>query len=123
DLSHRRTLVYQLPNKPLVLKAIEEEAESKGISKEAARKRALKYADEIASNISYTNVRFLDVLLTWVWNKIYAGVSVHNLDILREVNKDNEIIYVPCHRSHIDYLLLSYVLYHNGFQLPHIAAG
>ncbi|WP_442903811.1 1-acyl-sn-glycerol-3-phosphate acyltransferase, partial [Gilvimarinus sp. 1_MG-2023] len=33
------------------------------------------------------------------------------------------MIYVPCHRSHIDYLLLSYVLYHNGLQLPQIAAG
>ena len=62
-------------------------------------------------------------LLTWVWNKIYDGVSVHNLNTLRDVSKDNEIIYVPCHRSHIDYLLLSYVLYHNGLQLPHIAAG
>ena len=123
DLSHRRTLVHQIPNKPLVLKAIEEEAVIRGISKEKARKRALKYADEIASNISYTNVRFLDVLLTWVWNKIYDGVSVHNLSTLRDVSKDNEIIYVPCHRSHIDYLLLSYVLYHNGIQLPHIAAG
>lgn len=123
DLSHRRTLVHQLPNKPLVLKAIEEEAKSKNISKEKARKQALKYADEIASNISYTNVRFLYVVLTWVWNKIYNGVSVNNIGVLREVSKDNEIIYVPCHRSHIDYLLLSYVLFTNGLQLPHIAAG
>ena len=123
DLSHRRTLVYRLPNRPLVLKAIEEEVKTKKISKEKARKRALKYADEIASNISYSNVRFLDVLLTWVWNKIYAGVAVHNIATLHEHSKDNEIIYVPCHRSHIDYLLLSYVLYHNGLQLPHIAAG
>lgn len=123
DLSHRRTLVHQLPNRPLVLKAIAEEAKTKKISKEKARKRALKYADEIASNISYSNVRFMDVLLTWVWNKIYAGVSVHNIATLHEHSKDNEIIYVPCHRSHIDYLLLSYVLYHNGLQLPHIAAG
>ena len=34
-----------------------------------------------------------------------------------------EIIYVPCHRSHIDYLLVSYFVYHNGFVPPHIAAG
>jgi glycerol-3-phosphate O-acyltransferase len=30
---------------------------------------------------------------------------------------------VPCHRSHIDYLLLSYVVYRNGLACPHIAAG
>ena len=28
-----------------------------------------------------------------------------------------------CHRSHIDYLLLSYVFYKNNIQLPFIAAG
>ena len=123
DLSHRRTLVHQILNKPLVVKAIAEEAENKNISKQKARQRAFKYADEIASNISYSNVRFLDVLLTWVWNKIYSGVQLHNVQRLRDVSQDNEIIYVPCHRSHIDYLLLSYVLYHNGLQLPHIAAG
>jgi glycerol-3-phosphate O-acyltransferase len=33
------------------------------------------------------------------------------------------VVYVPCHRSHIDYLLLSYVLYKNGLMPPHIAAG
>ena len=37
--------------------------------------------------------------------------------------QSHEIVYTPCHRSHIDYLLLSYVLYHNGLTPPHIAAG
>jgi glycerol-3-phosphate O-acyltransferase len=34
-----------------------------------------------------------------------------------------EIIYVPCHRSHMDYLLLSYIIYRKGFAVPHVAAG
>ena len=33
------------------------------------------------------------------------------------------MIYVPCHRSHIDYLLLSYVIFTRGLMPPHIAAG
>ncbi|MAQ99429.1 MAG: glycerol-3-phosphate 1-O-acyltransferase [Oceanospirillaceae bacterium] len=123
ELSHRKTLVHQIPNRPMVRQVINEEVE-KGEKNEAKlRAQALKYADEIASNISYTNVRFLDVVLTWVWNKIYQGTEVHNLNVVKEVSKDNTIIYVPCHRSHIDYLLLSYVLYYNGLQIPHIAAG
>jgi len=32
-------------------------------------------------------------------------------------------VYVPCHRSHMDYLLLSYIIYHQGYAIPHIAAG
>lgn len=35
----------------------------------------------------------------------------------------HEVIYVPCHRSHIDYLLLSYLLFRNGLTPPHVAAG
>ena len=123
DLSHRSTLVHQLPRKPLVLEAIEEEMKTKNISRKKANALALKYADEIAANMTHSAIRFLDIVLTWVWNKIYNGVNVYNIERLQSANKDNEIIYVPCHRSHIDYLLLSYVLYHNGLQVPHIAAG
>lgn len=123
ELSHRKTLVHQIPNRPMVRQVIQEEVEKGEKNELKLRAQALKYADEIASNISYTNVRFLDVVLTWVWNKIYQGTEVHNINMVKEVSKDNTIIYVPCHRSHIDYLLLSYVLYYNGLQIPHIAAG
>ncbi len=123
DLSHRSTLVHKIPSQPLVLAAIEEEMKTQNISRKKARALATKYADEIAANMTHGAIRFLDILLTWVWNKIYNGVNVYNIERLQNANKDNEIIYVPCHRSHIDYLLLSYVLYHNGLQVPHIAAG
>jgi len=33
------------------------------------------------------------------------------------------LIIMPCHKSHIDYLILSYVLYMHNFPAPHIAAG
>lgn len=123
DLSHRRTLVHRLIRKPMVKAAIENEMKEKGISYEKAAAKAIKYGDEIASNQSHSTIRFLDIVLTWVWNKLYNGVQVQNLEQLSTTYKDNEIIYVPCHRSHIDYLLLSYVLFKNGFVPPQIAAG
>ena len=71
----------------MVRQAIEDEIKENGLKREKLRRRALKYADEIASNISYTNVRFLDILLTWVWNKIYNGTAVHNIEQVKEVGK------------------------------------
>lgn len=82
-----------------------------------------KYVKEIAANFSPRMIRFLSSLLTRVWYKIYAGIEVNNLKHVRQMAKDHEIIYVPCHRSHADYLLLSYQLYHEGLAPPHIAAG
>ncbi len=123
DLSHRRTLVHTLIHKPMIKAAIEEHAAEKGISIQKTEALALKYGDEIASNQSHTTIKILSILLTWIWNKLYNGVKIKNIDRLADVFKDNEVIYVPCHRSHIDYLLLSYVLFKNGYVPPQIAAG
>lgn len=73
--------------------------------------------------MSYNVIRFLDVILTWLWNKIFNGVQVNGLEPVKKLAEDHEIVYVPCHRSHLDYLLLSYTLYYQGLNVPHIAAG
>lgn len=62
-------------------------------------------------------------MLSWFWNKIYDGIKVNNIEGVQKVAQGYEVIYVPCHRSHIDYLLLSYLLFKNGLTPPHIAAG
>ncbi len=80
--------------------------------------------EEIAANFSYEAVRLSDRVLSWTWNRLYQGINVHNAERVRQLAQDgHEIVYVPCHRSHMDYLLLSYVLYHQGLVPPHIAAG
>lgn len=123
DVSHRRTLVKGLLAAPLVRQAIAEEAEREHISEDKARHKALHYGNEIASDYTYTAIRFLEVLLSWFWNKIYDGIKVAHLEGVQQVAQGHEVIYVPCHRSHIDYLLLSYLLFRNGLTPPHIAAG
>ena len=123
DQSHRRILVNGLIHTPQIRKAIEAEASAREITLVEAEQKARKYANEIASDYSYPVVRFMDILLTWFWNKLYNGVSINNIDQVKELSQKNSIIYVPCHRSHIDYLLLSYVLYYEGLTPPHIAAG
>ena len=62
-------------------------------------------------------------VLTWFWTRLYDGVELHHFEQLQKVADGNEVVYVPCHRSHIDYLLLSYAIYYKGYAVPHIAAG
>ncbi|MFS2158667.1 glycerol-3-phosphate 1-O-acyltransferase PlsB [Pseudomonas sp. Pseusp122] len=123
DLSHRRNLVKALVDEPLVRQAILEESEREKIPESKAREQALRYGNEIASDYTYSAIRFLEVVLSWFWNKIYDGIKVSHIDGVKDVAPGHEIIYVPCHRSHIDYLLLSYLLFRNGLTPPHIAAG
>ncbi|MDF3008266.1 MAG: glycerol-3-phosphate 1-O-acyltransferase, partial [Enterobacter kobei] len=100
-LPARQDLFNKLLASKAIARAVEDEARSKKISHEKAQQNAVALMEEIAANF-----------------------SVHNAERVRQLAHDgHEIVYVPCHRSHMDYLLLSYVLYHQGLVPPHIAAG
>jgi len=123
DLSHRRTLVNHVLHDPSVRRVIAAEAGDSRAMLERTNYKARKYAEEIAAHISYTMIRLIERFLSWLWNRIYDGIVLNNVDRLHEVAKDHEIVYVPCHRSHFDYLLLGYIVYHQGLSIPHTAAG
>lgn len=123
-LPNRQAMFNKLLQLPVVLQAINDEAKAKNITQEKARKEAEKILNEIAADTNHTSLRIADRFLGWLWNKLYQGIEVENADRVRKLALEgHEIVYVPCHRSHIDYLLLSYVLYHQGLVPPHIAAG
>ena len=121
DLSHRRTLVKELLGTAPVQSAIQAEASTRGQA--STDRRARKIIDRLISDQSYRIVRFFNGLLTWLWQSLYGGIDVRNIELAKKATADHRIVYTPCHRSHMDYLLLSYVLYHNGLTPPHIAAG
>ncbi|MCX8661297.1 glycerol-3-phosphate 1-O-acyltransferase PlsB [Gilliamella sp. B2772] len=120
----RQEMLNKLLTNLALAEAIQEEAKSKHIGLDKAKKNALSLLNEIAANFSYRMLRVTDSVLTWAWNRLYQGLKVTNADPVRELAENgHEIVYAPCHRSHMDYLLLSYVLYRQGLVPPHIAAG
>lgn len=123
DLSDRRNVINKLMMTDTVKAAILTESIHKKISVGQAENLAKKYLDEIVSDYSYSTIRFADIALTKLWTQLYDGIEVHNFDMVRELSKDYELVYTPCHRSHIDYLLLSFVIHKRGLMVPHIAAG
>jgi glycerol-3-phosphate O-acyltransferase len=123
DLSHRRTIVARVLRARAVRAVVASEARDKHTTYRPGLLTARKYAFEIAANYSHPFVQILEKLLGRVWNRVYDGVRFNHAATLKDVSEGNEVVYVPCHRSHMDYLLLSYVIYHQGYALPHIAAG
>ena len=123
DISHRRTLVRSLSRDKVVREEIKAQSNGDLKKKRRLNKKAFKYANEICSDINYPIVRNLQRGLGWFWNKRYDGIHLRNLDKIKSIADDNSLVYVPCHRSHIDYLALSYILLEKGLMLPHIAAG
>ncbi|MGH8060916.1 MAG: glycerol-3-phosphate 1-O-acyltransferase PlsB [Pseudoxanthomonas sp.] len=123
DLSTRRLLVDKVLAAEPVREAIASQARRDNTKPEDAWKKAHAYAWEIAADYSNPVVRSASFLLSHVWNRIYDGMLVHHLDKFKEAAPGHEVVYVPCHRSHMDYLVLSYLLYERGIVPPHIFAG
>jgi glycerol-3-phosphate O-acyltransferase len=140
DLSHRRTMVAHIMRTQAVRHAVRAEMSARlerarGLRGRAqarqqrrARRRAVlltarKDAMEIAANYSQTFITIMASVLSRLWTRLYDGVDFEHVEKLHDIGDGAEIIYVPCHRSHMDYLLLSYVIYRKGFAVPHVAAG
>ena len=123
DLSTRRMLADQVLGAPAVKEAIADQARRDNSKAGDAWKKANAYFWEIAADYSNTVVRSASFALSFVWNRIYRGVLVHHLDGFKQEAPGHEVVYVPSHRSHMDYLLLSYLLYTHGVVPPHIFAG
>ena len=123
DISHRRTLVRKLLKNTAISAAISKRGKEENLSEYKATKIANNYLNEIVADRSYITIQILQRILTAFWNKFYSGIDVHFSEPLKQLALSHELVYVPCHRSHIDYLLLSYVIHHEGLAIPYIAAG
>jgi glycerol-3-phosphate O-acyltransferase len=87
------------------------------------RFRAHLYCREIFADCTQLTIEVMLRLLRAFWNRFYSGIGVYGIDRIREAALTRQLVYVPCHRSHVDYLLLSYVIYNENLALPYIAAG
>ena len=120
-----RTLRHEILTDPRTQRAISEVALESGQDIATLQKQAGDDLKEIAANFSMQVIKVMASILSVVWNQIYDGLEVdeRGLERVREVARESRIVLVPSHKSHVDYLLLSYVFYRQGLTPPHIAAG
>ncbi len=96
-----------------------------GLSAKSARKRAAANIMEIAADFRISYIELLSFILTPIFKRVFSSFVVDRdaIQTIKDASKDSAVILVPCHRSHIDYLVISYLLYLLGVIPPHIAAG
>ena len=117
----QRLIVKSAP----VQRVIEDLMHSTGQSRDVLEQQAQACVREIAATYDIRSVEFLGWLLSHVWSIIFTGfhVDLRGLDRVRAAMREGPVLIVPAHRSHIDYLFISYVFKINDLPTPHIAAG
>jgi glycerol-3-phosphate O-acyltransferase len=108
-----------------VMEAIQTKSTGNAARLKHVRKEAAAYFDEIAADYNIAYIQFANIVLTWLWKKMFQGIDVNPAELatVRECGRKGPVIYVPSHKSHIDYLVLNHILYLNHMHIPRIAAG
>jgi glycerol-3-phosphate O-acyltransferase len=104
---------------------MENYAETRNIPLYKVYKEADEYIDEIAARYDINAIEMMSFILRTTILPMFEGISVNTevLARIKAMSRRGTVVFVPCHKSHIDYLILSYVLFHNDMPCPHIAAG
>ncbi len=92
------------------------------ISREKAKEILYELSSAYSSKALIVCYWIVRTLQTFMFRKISTyGDEVREI---HDLTRDGKIIfYLPNHKSHMDYLLLSYILFHHEIAPPHIAAG
>ncbi len=100
-------------------------SKSRNLPASQIRKEVNGYIEEIAANYNIAVIRVLAAIVGWIINTMFDGYTINTegMNKVKNMSMKGPLILIPCHKSHIDYLILSYLLYNNNMPCPHIAAG
>ncbi len=124
-MKSRQQLKEMVLMDPRVSEKIESTAASEKKSLSYARKKAGEYFDEVAADFNITYLHLFDIGLRWLWKKLFEGLDVDTsvLGMVKEWARKGPLIFIPSHKSHLDYLILNYVLHASHMHIPRVAAG
>ena len=106
-------------------KFMEKHADNRQLPIQEIRKEADSYLQEIAAQYSPGLIKTASIGVDYIIKMMFDGVVIDTEGIryVKSASQKSPLILIPCHKSHIDYMILSYILYHNNLPCPHIAAG
>jgi len=125
DVRPRRWIFDRILAEPAVQAEIARTASCTGKSETSVERRARRILDKAGADFRWGVIQGFRRVLDVVCSRIYSGVEFPEEDAerLRAAARQGTLLLMPSHRSHFDYLLLSWLIFHQGMVPPHIAAG
>jgi glycerol-3-phosphate O-acyltransferase len=89
------------------------------------RARALGMLRDMEAALDMSAIAALDRVFAQAASRMFSAIEVDEpgIERLREHAKEGTLVYLPSHKSHMDYLALAWILYRHKLPLPLIAAG
>jgi glycerol-3-phosphate O-acyltransferase len=110
---------------PKLQKVIAEMAGEGAAERAIIATRAVAMLREMEAALDMNEIAALDRLVAQAASRMFSAVEVDEvgLERLREHAKEGTLILLPSHKSHMDYIVLAWILYRHKMPLPSVAAG
>lgn len=108
---------------PTVQRAVRQRASEAAEPVERVEREARRALDEISARSSPIVLAILSAVVGALFRRLFVRFEVHGLERIVDAAKLHPLVLVPSHRSHFDYLILSWLFYQNHLVPPHVAAG
>ncbi|XP_072265460.1 dihydroxyacetone phosphate acyltransferase [Pyxicephalus adspersus] len=117
-----KTMVLHSDQLQYVIKQISLES---GETCDVIQDQAAEILDEMGQNLNLAAIRMFALTLSKIFKTLFQKVCVNEEGIQRlaQAIHEHPVVLLPSHRSYIDFLMMSYVLYTYDLALPVIAAG
>ncbi len=124
-LKSRQEITEDILTRKSMKEYLAQYAAEKNLSLKKTNKKAADYINEIAANYNLRIINIGSVVLNWAFQNIFDELMVDpdQISRMKEKSTESPLVLIPCHKSHLDYLLLPYVMHKNNMPCPHIAAG
>jgi len=136
-LSRETRAVFGPPEKPVerileetlrdrtLRKALDAVATETNRRPESVLRQSRRNLEAIAAKASPTTLAFVSPVLDWVFHRIYDGIEVDEAGLNRALKAASHapLVLCPSHKSHVDYLVMSWILWNRGYAVPLVAAG
>uniref|UniRef100_A0AAQ5ZG03 Phospholipid/glycerol acyltransferase domain-containing protein n=1 Tax=Amphiprion ocellaris TaxID=80972 RepID=A0AAQ5ZG03_AMPOC len=96
-----------------------------GMAADEVQAEAAAILEEMAHRLQLSTIRFFAFTLSKVFKTLFRSICVNEEGIqrLQQAIHEHPVVLLPSHRSYMDFLLMSYILYTYDLALPVIAAG
>ena len=110
---------------PALTRTMEHLAETEKKKLYKIKKDAQDYFWEISADWSQLCINLMNYVVKWLSQHLFDGITFdeEGFERVREAGQRGSLIFVPCHKSHLDYLLLNNLIYLHHMHPPRIAAG
>jgi glycerol-3-phosphate O-acyltransferase len=119
EMQDTPSLMKEMLRSKSLKQVIAEYSATHGVAESKAIKIARKYMKDMMSRRRFPIVRACNSLIGYFLKRHFRNIQLSGFEQVKNLERTHSVIYVPTHRSHVDFLMFPHLLTRHGLLVTH----